>query len=59
MDKQTIKFEKPLPHLAHNIKRVQANHLSDASPKTIRKSTIFWQLQRVQKSNNPFKGNHG
>ena len=29
------------------------------SPKTIRKSMIFWQLQGVQKSNNPFKRTHG
>ena len=29
------------------------------SPKTIRKSMIFWKLQGVQKSNNPFKCTHG
>ena len=41
-NKQTIKFEKPLPHFAYNnIKQVQANQLSSASPKTVRKSMIF------------------
>ena len=43
-NKQTMKSEKPLAHLAYNIKQVQANQLSSTSPKTIRKSIIFWQF---------------
>ena len=40
----------------NHTKRVQANQLS--SPKTIRQSMIFWQFQRVQKSNNSLKRTH-
>ena len=32
INKQTIKFEKPLLHLACNIKRVQANQLRSVPP---------------------------
>ena len=45
INKQTIRFEKLLPHLASNIKQVQADQLSSAPPLKPSENLRFLMIQ--------------
>ena len=53
INKQTIRFEKLLPHLASNIKQVQADQLSSAPPLKPSENLRFFMISGGTEVNNP------